>query len=105
MLWRVDRALAPVRPVWHPSAMTTSDKDTCEVRIDGAWTPMPITEANVLHRGADKRCPACHGRVRGHGTYGPRQRIGMMHYRIHDGCPRIPRSYAGTPKLHPDALT
>lgn len=101
---RVDPVLAPVGPVWHPSAMTTPDKDTCEVWIDGAWTPMPIAEAKLLHRNTDKRCPDCHGRVRVHGVYGPRQSIGMVHHRLHDGCPRIPRQYAGTPKPHPDPL-
>ena len=100
-----DPALAPVGPAWHPSAMTTPEQDTCEVRIDGAWTPMPVAEASVLHRSADKRCPDCHGRVRAHGTYGPRTRITMMHHRAHDGCPRMPRQYTGTPTPHPEALT
>lgn len=85
--------------------MKTPDKNTCEVLIDGTWTLMPVAEAHDYHRAADKRCPDCHGQVRTHGTYGMLKSVTMAHHRSHDGCPRIPQRYAGTPKLHPEALT
>lgn len=84
--------------------MAISDKSDCEVRIDGVWTHMSAAEAHARHRNADKRCPDCHGRVRAHGTYGAQQRISIVHRQRHDGCPRMPRQYAGTPKPHPDTL-
>ena len=84
--------------------MTTSDQEACEVLINGAWTLTPLAEVHARHRAADKRCPDCHGRVRTQGTYGPAQAVFMYHRRAHDGCPRMPRQYAGTPKPHPDAL-
>lgn len=57
---------------------------------------MPLGEAHLHHRGADKRCSACYGRVYTYGTYGMRQRVTMQHYRGHDGCPCITRRFNGT---------
>ena len=84
--------------------MKTPDKDGCEVRVEGAWKLLSPAEAHLYHRNADKRCPSCHGRVRTQGTYGPAQAVFMYHHRAHEGCPRMPRQYAGTPNPHPDAL-
>ncbi|MCJ2132513.1 hypothetical protein MKK69_00240 [Methylobacterium sp. J-026] len=84
--------------------MATLDKNSCEVRIDGAWQLVPLAEAHARHRSAEKRCPVCHGQVRTQGSYSAQGTIAMTHQRVHDGCPRIPRSYAGMPKRHPQAL-
>ena len=84
--------------------MTTPDRSGCEVRIDGAWRLVPLTEAHAHHRAAEKRCPLCHGRVRTQGLYSGDGGVAMMHRRAHDGCPRIPKHYSGTPKRHPEAL-
>ena len=84
--------------------MAISDKNRCEVRIDGTWRLVPLAEAHAHHRSAEKRCPACHGRVRTQGTYSAQGTAVMTHQRAHDGCPRMPRQYAGTPKRHPQAL-
>ena len=84
--------------------MATPDKATCEVLVDGAWQLMPLTEAHTYHRSAEKRCPVCHGRVNTQGSYTAQGTIAMAHRRTHDGCPRLPRQYTGTPKPHPQAL-
>ncbi|MCJ2023920.1 hypothetical protein [Methylobacterium sp. J-067] len=81
------------------------DKDTCEALIDGEWMLMSVAEAHIHHRAAKKRCPACHGQVRTHGTYVAQQRVAMTHLRSHDGCPRIVQRYTGVPTPHPEALT
>ena len=84
--------------------MATPDKAICEARIDGAWRLMPLTEAHAHQRAAEKRCPACHGRVHTQGTYAAQGTVAMAHRRTHDGCPKIPRSLTGTPTPHPQAL-
>jgi hypothetical protein len=84
--------------------MTTPNKATCEVKIDGAWRLMPLVEAHAQHRAAEKRCPDCHGKVRTQGIYSAQGTIAMTHQRVHDGCPRMPRQYAGNPKPHPQAV-
>ncbi|MCJ2065873.1 hypothetical protein MKK63_24660 [Methylobacterium sp. J-088] len=84
--------------------MAISDKATCEVRIDGAWRLVPLTEAHAQHRSAEKRCPACHGRVNTQGSYAAQGTVAMAHRRLHDGCPRIPRSFTGKLTPHPQAL-
>ncbi len=66
--------------------MTKPEKDGCEVRVAGAWTATPLAEAHSHHRDDDKRCPACHGPVRTHGTYGVLQHVKMQHRRKHDGA-------------------
>lgn len=84
--------------------MATSSKATCEVRIDGAWRLVPLVEAHARYRAAEKRCPVCHGKVRTQGTYSEQGTVAMAHQRVHDGCPRLPRLYAGTKKPHPQAV-
>jgi hypothetical protein len=84
--------------------MATIDKATCEVRIDGVWRLVPLVEAHTHHRAADKRCPVCHGRIHTQGSYSAQGTVAMAHQRVHDGCPRIPKRYAGTLKRHPQAL-
>ena len=101
---RLDRALATAVTACHPCAMATPDKATCEVRIDGAWRLVPLVEAHAHHRGAEKRCPVCHGRVNTQGSYSGQGAVTMAHRRVHDGCPRLPRQYAGKPKPHPQAV-
>lgn len=89
---------------WHLFAMATSDETSCEVRVDGAWLLVPLAEAHANHRAAKKRCPACHGRVHTQGSYSAQGTVAMSHRRAHDGCPRIPKLYAGTLKPHPEAI-
>ncbi|MCJ2049122.1 hypothetical protein [Methylobacterium sp. J-070] len=84
--------------------MATSDKTGCEVRIDGAWRLVPLAGAHAHHRAAEKRCPVCHGRVHTQGSYSLQGAVTIAHRRVHDGCPRMPKHYAGTPKPHPQAL-
>ncbi len=84
--------------------MATPDKATCEVWIDGAWRLMPLIDAHAHHRSAEKRCPACHGRVHTQGTYSAQSTVVMAHRRTHDGCPWLPRYFTGEPKPHPQAL-
>ena len=84
--------------------MATPNKATCEVRIEGAWQLMPLVEAHVHHSAAEKRCPVCHGRVHTQGSYSAQGTVAMAHQRVHDGCPRIPKRYAGMLKLHPLAV-
>ncbi|XYD12707.1 hypothetical protein R1A27_34785 (plasmid) [Methylobacterium sp. NMS12] len=84
--------------------MTTPDKTGCEVRIDGAWRLVPLTEAHANYRAAEKRCSICHGRVRTQGLYSGLGGVAMIHHNAHDGCSRIPKRYAGTPKPHPKAI-
>ena len=89
---------------WHLSTMAIPDRSGCEVRIDGAWRRVPLSEAHAHHRAAEKRCPTCHGRVRTQGLYSGDGGVAMTHQRAHDGCPRIPKHYSGAPKPHPEAL-
>ncbi len=87
-----------------PFTMAISDKNGCEVRIEGTWQLVPLTEAHAHHRAAEKRCPTCHGRVRTQGLYSGQGGVAMMHHNAHDGCPRIPKRYADTPRPHPQPL-
>ena len=84
--------------------MAIPDRTGCEVRIDDAWQLVPLAEAHAHHRDALKRCPTCHGRVRTQGLYSGDGGVATMHHNAHDGCPRIPKHYAGPPKRHPKAL-
>ncbi|QGY03566.1 hypothetical protein MMSR116_17985 [Methylobacterium mesophilicum SR1.6/6] len=84
--------------------MATYNKTGCEVRINGAWQPVSLTEAHTQHRAAEKRCPSCHGRVHTQGSYSAQGTVAMTHRRAHDGCPRIPKLYAGTSKPHPQVV-
>lgn len=84
--------------------MATPRKATCEVRINGAWRLLPLAEAHAHHRSDEKRCPVCHGKVRTQGTYSAQGTVAMAHQRVHDGCPRLPRLYAGKQKPHPQAV-
>ena len=85
--------------------MTKPEVRTCEVRIGSTWRAVSITEAAVDYVMADKRCPACHGRVMILGSYSwPAVRRTMSHRRSHAGCPLNPDTYSGTPSPHPQAI-
>lgn len=77
---------------------------TCEVNLDGVWRALGLQEAQLQHRDAIKRCPACHGRVAILGTYGIERRLSLSHRRSHSGCPLSPRQYRGVPTRHPEAV-
>ncbi|TXN21285.1 hypothetical protein [Methylobacterium sp. WL9] len=78
---------------------------TFEVEIDGVWRSMPAVEAHYAHRDASKRCPDCYGAMLTVGTYTGERKATLQHRKTHDGCPRAPRHYTGTPARHPAALT
>ena len=84
--------------------MATPTTATCEVRIDGTWRLVSLPEAHAYHRSAEKRCPVCHGRINTQGAYSRHGTVTMAHRRVHDGCPRLPRQYAGKLKPHPQAV-
>ncbi|CAM3336088.1 MULTISPECIES: hypothetical protein [Methylobacterium] len=78
---------------------------TCEVSVEGAWVAMTVDEAQARHRDALKRCPACFGRLMIQGGYTAVRRASPSHFRVHDGCPLIPRHYKGAPSRHPAAIS
>lgn len=84
--------------------MATPDETGCEVRIDGVWRLLPLAVVHARYRAAEKRCPECHGPVRTQGSYSGQGGVAMAHQRMHDGCRRIPKRYAGTPMRHPEAV-
>ena len=84
--------------------MAKPDLNRCEVKIDGAWIVVSLIEAQGTHAKAEKRCPACHGRVAVAGSYTAVVKRTLTHRRVHDGCPLIPRAYSGTPSPHPEAV-
>ena len=89
----------------HITGMTRPKCQTCEVKIEGEWRAISLTEAAVDHVVAVKRCPACHGRVMILGAYNqPSVRRTMSHRKSHRGCPLKPDTYSGTPSLHPQVM-
>jgi hypothetical protein len=84
--------------------MANNGSPTCEVSIDGTWVTMSVDEVQVRHRDALKRCPACFGRLMIQGGYTAVRRTSVSHFRVHDGCPLIPRHYRGEPRRHPAAI-
>ncbi|MCJ2099682.1 hypothetical protein [Methylobacterium sp. E-046] len=90
----------------HLSGMTKPKPQTCEVKIDGEWRAVSLTEAAVDHVVAVKRCPACRGQVMILGAYsGANVRRTMSHRKSHSGCPLKPNTYSGTLSLYPQALS
>ncbi|GLS59856.1 hypothetical protein GCM10007887_25290 [Methylobacterium haplocladii] len=77
---------------------------TCEVQIDSEWRNMSAIEAHIAHRNASKRCPDCYGAMISLGSYMGARKATLQHRRGHDGCPRLPLRYSGTPTRHPEAL-
>jgi hypothetical protein len=84
--------------------MSTSQAQTCEVKVEGAWRAVSLNEARLLPRDTLKRCPICHGRVTVMGVYSAQEHLTLSHRRSHDGCPSSPRPYAGVPKRHPETV-
>ena len=76
----------------------------CEVKVDGQWLEVSLAEASTLSVAADKRCPACHGRLTMPGTFTWTETRRFAHHRKHDGCPMLPKIYCGTPSPHPNAV-
>ena len=81
-----------------------ADLNRCEVKVDGAWIVVSLIEAQGTHAKAEKRCPACHGRVSVAGSYTAVVKRTLTHRRVHDGCPMLPRYFCGTASSHPEAL-
>jgi hypothetical protein len=75
---------------------------TCEVKQNGRWVPMSVTEAKAL--GERARCifPKYHGRVRLHKKGGTTP-AHYEHFPNFAGCPRCYR-YDGDERQNPDAL-
>ena len=86
------------------SAMTTADPNACEVKVDGRWLAVSLTDAHGKYTLAAKRCPACHGPVVVNGNYTAVFALTLMHRRTYVGCP-LSKAYCGTPSLHPLALS
>jgi hypothetical protein len=85
--------------------MTTSEPQACEVKIEGAWRSVGLSDAISRYALAMKRCPACQGRVSINGAYsGPTFRRTITHRKAHTGCPLDAKRYSGTPSLHPQAV-
>ncbi|HLY56162.1 MAG TPA: hypothetical protein VKS60_11430 [Stellaceae bacterium] len=79
--------------------------DECEIRVDGGWQAVDISEALALrHRRIEMRCPECHGPVRAHREYNDGARAHFEHLRAHAGCSLKP-GFNGRRTLHPDALS
>jgi hypothetical protein len=72
--------------------------------VDGTWRPVSLVEARSFYTMASKRCPACHGQVIFAGSYIGAGRLNLQHRRSHTGCPLKPKTYAGVPSPHPQAL-
>lgn len=81
-----------------------SPQQTCEVKVDGVWSPTTLDKARRLYTLAQKRCSACHGQVTVTGNYTGAPRLKLHHRQAHAGCPLKPEAYVGTPSLHPQAL-
>lgn len=84
--------------------MSAHDGQTCEVKVADAWRAVSLADARAHHGYADKRCPACHGRVTVSGTYGSAVKLTLAHRRGHDGCPAQPRTFRGIACPHPQAM-
>ncbi|TXN38464.1 hypothetical protein FV232_24940 [Methylobacterium sp. WL30] len=76
----------------------------CEVKVDGRWLIVSLAEASTRFAAAEKRCPACHGRVATPGTFTAKERRRLDHRRNHSGCPLLPKIYCGTPSPHPSPV-
>ena len=76
----------------------------CEVKVDGQWLAVGLVEALGRFVAAEKRCPACHGRVAISSTFTAKERRFLIHHRKHAGCPLLPKIYCGTPSLHPNPV-
>jgi len=85
--------------------MLMVDRQTCEVKVEGAWRPVSLAEARRLYTMAPKRCPACHGQVSLAGSYVGAGSLILQHRRAHGGCPLKSETYTGVPTPHPQALT
>jgi len=76
--------------------MTKPKAQTCEVKIEGEWRAVSLTEAAVDQVTAVKRFPACHGRVMINGAYsGPSVRRFLSHRKSHSGCRVKANTYLG----------
>jgi hypothetical protein len=58
----------------------------CEVRVRGTWTRISLEDALRLDKDRLKRCPACHGRVRAHGTGSNGAAAHFEHDEANPGC-------------------
>ncbi|ACB28302.1 hypothetical protein Mrad2831_6381 (plasmid) [Methylobacterium radiotolerans JCM 2831] len=86
------------------TSMPTTNEQTCEVRVEGAWCLASLTEVRRLYTMAQKRCPACHGQIMIAGSYIGSGRQKLRHRRSHTGCPLKSDTYIGTSSPHPQAL-
>lgn len=76
----------------------------CEVKVGDQWLAVDLAEAVSSHVKAEKRCPACHGRVSIAGTYTATNKRVIVHRRNHEGCRLIPALFSGVPSPHPEAV-
>lgn len=84
--------------------MPTTNEQTCEVKVDGAWRLASLAEVRRLYTMTQKRCPACHGQMMVAGSYIGSSRQKLQHRRSHTGCPLKADTYTGTSSPHPQAI-
>jgi hypothetical protein len=80
----------------------------CELKIDGNWSTIDISEALRLRRSNPGkmmlfRCPDCHGRLRAHPTYNSGTRAHFEHLRENIGC-QLSAKFRHPAKRHPEPL-
>ena len=86
------------------TTMSKPAPQTCEVKIEGVWQAVTLPEAHARHGSAEKRCPACHGRVIVSGTYTGAFKLSLAHRKSHDGCLILLKAFRGTARPHPQAV-
>lgn len=79
-------------------------QQTCEVKAEGAWRAVSLTEARRSYLMAVKRCPACHGQVFIAGNFTSSGSYKLQHRRTHTGCRLTSKAFSGTSSQHPQAL-
>jgi hypothetical protein len=80
-----------------------NSNSTCQVKQNGRWIRMSVTEARAL--GERARCSylKCHGRVRLHRKGGRKSPAHYEHFPKFAGCPRCYR-FDGKIRQNPNAL-
>lgn len=77
---------------------------TCEVKRDGRWQEIHITDALALREATLMRCVECQGRVRAHRTAVNGMGAHFEHLVAREGCSRS-TSFRGVRVQHPERLS
>ncbi len=76
----------------------------CEMKRDGQWTKVHVSEAPKAFREFPKRCIECGGRLCQHKAYHNGTPPHFEHMRSHKGCSLIPYDFCGVKSRHPEAV-